>query len=174
MGIWGGALDGMCTWSGLIGAVVRAMVWRSDDPYIAGSNQIVGHGCLSFGWDRKIRGPVSKQLWHVKEYSLLKVVSAKIRSKLQLSHWEWLQPPDSWKIARAAANTQTFTVLRPAQEFFTSTGERLQSVGLCLVLRAYKLVLLRYAVGHQSFLSHPKDQVLDPPFQKFLDPPMSK
>jgi hypothetical protein len=66
--------------------------------------------------------------------------------------------------------------LRFPQEFFiyidASTGERLQNVGLCSAPRAFRLLdgrdfivphllLLRY--DHQFFLSHPKDQVMDPP-----------
>jgi hypothetical protein len=37
------------------------------------------HG--SFGYDLKNGGPVSQQVWHVKEPSLLKAVRAKRRSK---------------------------------------------------------------------------------------------
>jgi hypothetical protein len=37
------------------------------------------HG--SFGYDFKNRGPVSQQEWHVKEPSLLKAISAVLRSK---------------------------------------------------------------------------------------------
>jgi hypothetical protein len=123
-------------------------------------------GGLSIGWDYKIRGPVSKQFWHVKESSLLKAkLSICMGRNLQLGHWEWWQPSDSWKIARAAINSQTnkqsmcpckegvkigsgtlsdwlFTVLRPSKEFFTyietSTGEGLLTVGLCSALMAYR------------------------------------
>jgi hypothetical protein len=67
--------------SRLRGAVARAAVQRSDDPFVACSNPTVGHGCRSFGGDRTNRGPVSQWVWHVKEPSLLKAMSAKHRSK---------------------------------------------------------------------------------------------
>jgi hypothetical protein len=37
------------------------------------------HGC--FGYNLKIRGSVSQQVWHVKEPSLFKAISAMQRSK---------------------------------------------------------------------------------------------
>jgi hypothetical protein len=49
----------------------------TDDPYVTGSNLTVGCGCRSFGRDCIIRGPVSQQVWHVKESLLLKATSAK-------------------------------------------------------------------------------------------------
>jgi hypothetical protein len=50
-------------------------------------------------------------MWHVKEHSLLKAVSAKYRSKfVPLSPW---QLPDSWKIARATQSKQTNLTICP-------------------------------------------------------------
>jgi hypothetical protein len=40
-----------------------------DDPYVTGSNPTVGRGDRSFGGDRVDRGPVSQQVWQVKESS---------------------------------------------------------------------------------------------------------
>jgi hypothetical protein len=40
-----------------------------------------GENRRSFGYDLKNGGPVSQQVWHIKEPSLLKAVSAKHRSK---------------------------------------------------------------------------------------------
>jgi hypothetical protein len=54
---------------------------RSDDPCVESSSPTVRRGCRSFGWDHINRDPVSQQVWHVKELSQLKAISAKSRSK---------------------------------------------------------------------------------------------
>jgi hypothetical protein len=67
-----------------------------------------------------------------------------------------------------------FTVLRPAQEFFTYmevtiTGHELQNLGLCSALRAFEQGGISYCdTGPQFFRSHPKDR----PIQSPLTTPM--
>jgi hypothetical protein len=41
---------------------------------------------VSFGYDLKNKGPVSQQVLHVKDPSLLKAISAKHRSKFAACH----------------------------------------------------------------------------------------
>jgi hypothetical protein len=41
----------------------------------------VGRRCRSFGWDRINRDPMSQQVWHEKQPSLLKAISARHRCK---------------------------------------------------------------------------------------------
>jgi hypothetical protein len=53
------------------------------------------HG--SFVYDLRNRGPMTQEMWHVKEPSLLKAEST-------------MKPPDSRKIAGAAQNNQTKAV----------------------------------------------------------------
>jgi hypothetical protein len=60
---------------------IRVVASRYNDPYVTGLNPTVGRGDRSFMRDLINRGPVSQQVWHVNEPSLLKVMRTKHRSK---------------------------------------------------------------------------------------------
>jgi hypothetical protein len=55
--------------------------WKMNLGSIFNPVQITSLHQSLIGWDRINGGPVSQQLWHVKEPSLLKTISAKHRSK---------------------------------------------------------------------------------------------
>jgi hypothetical protein len=52
----------------------------SDNPYVAGSNPDMGRWNWSFKWDRINHGSVSQHVKYIKETTLLKAISAKLRS----------------------------------------------------------------------------------------------
>jgi hypothetical protein len=63
-------------------SLVKPKTFKTDSVCsIAKSTALISENNGSFGYDLKNGGPVSQQVWHVRETSLLKAVSAKHRSK---------------------------------------------------------------------------------------------